>query len=62
MKELLETSDSAVNTVDIIMFVHKISDYLDARFPEGKLKEWSAFGLETLDSTLDFDHGTDDVA
>ncbi len=53
MNELLET----INTADIILFVHEVCDHIDARFPEGELKEWSAFSLETLDSTLDFDHG-----
>lgn len=34
-----------------------------ARFPEGELKEWSAFNRETLDSkTLGLEHGTDDVS
>lgn len=54
MNELLGKHDSAINTVDIILFVRKVCDHLDARFPEDELKEWSAFSLETLDSTLHF--------
>lgn len=61
MNELLGKHDSAINTADIILFVRKVCDHLDARFPEGELEEWSAFSLETLDSTLDLDHGTNDV-
>ncbi|TRY56742.1 hypothetical protein DNTS_027367 [Danionella cerebrum] len=62
VNELLGKHDSAINTADIILFVSKVCDHLDARFPEGELKEWSAFSLETLDSTLNFDHGTNDVS
>lgn len=50
MNKPLETSDSAVNTADIILFVYKIWDHFNARFPEGELKECFAFSLETLDS------------
>lgn len=54
VNELLGKHDSAINTAEIILFVHKVCDHLDGRFPEGELKEWSAFSLETLDSTIDF--------
>lgn len=55
MNELLETSDCEVNTADIILFDNKVCYHLDACFSEGELKECSAFSLETLDSTADFD-------
>nr|XP_055048997.1 protein FAM200C-like [Misgurnus anguillicaudatus] len=61
VNELLGKHDSAINTAEIILFVRKVCDHLDARFPEGELKEWSAFSLETLDSAIDFDHGRTDL-
>ena len=55
-------SDSAVNTRDIILFVCKVCEHLDARFPENELKEWAAFEPETLDRAVgEFDHGLNDV-
>lgn len=60
VSELLE-SEKTVNTVDIIMFVRKVCEHLDARFPENELREWAAFDLDTLDATSDFDHGVNDV-
>uniref|UniRef100_A0A8C1MMI3 HAT C-terminal dimerisation domain-containing protein n=1 Tax=Cyprinus carpio TaxID=7962 RepID=A0A8C1MMI3_CYPCA len=55
-------SESAVNTRDILLFVHKVCEHLDARFPENELKEWAAFEPDTLDHAVgEFDHGLNDV-
>ena len=55
-------SESAVNTRDIILFVRKVCEYLDGRFPENELKEWAAYEPETLDRAVgEFDHGLSDV-
>lgn len=54
--ELLE-SEKTVNTADILMFVRKVCEHLDARFPENELKEWAVFDVDILDATSDFDHG-----
>lgn len=43
------------------MFVRKVCEHLDARFPENELREWAAFDPDTLDATSDFDHGVNDV-
>jgi len=55
-------SESAVITKDIILFVLKVCEHLDARFSENDLKEWAAFEPGTLDHAVgEFDHGLNDV-
>lgn len=55
-------SESAVNTRDIILFVRRVCEHLDARFPENELKEWAACEPDTLDHAVgEFDHGLNDV-
>lgn len=53
----LSQRENTVNTADIIMFVRKVCEHLDARFPENELKEWAVFDVDILDATSDFDHG-----
>ena len=54
--------ESAVNTRDIILFVHEVCENLNARIPENELKEWAAFEPDTLDHAVgEFDHGLNDL-
>lgn len=42
--EVIRASEAGgTNTKDIIQFLPKLCDHMDARFPVGDLKEWSAF-------------------
>ena len=55
------TADGA-NTNHIILFIHKLWDHLDTRFPEDELNEWSAFDIEALGSDIGFEYGSTDIA
>ncbi|CAL9692022.1 unnamed protein product [Knipowitschia caucasica] len=63
VKEAMATSTAYDrNTGEIILFISKLCDHMDARFPEGELKEWSAFDIEALSSDISFDYGSADIA
>ncbi|CAL9687294.1 unnamed protein product [Knipowitschia caucasica] len=63
VKEAMATSTAYDrNTGEITLFISKLCDHMDARFPEGELKEWSAFDIEALSSDISFDYGSADIA
>lgn len=62
VKEVLRTSSTdGRNTGEIALFICKLCDHLDACFPEGELKEWSAFNIEALSSDISFEYGSADI-
>ncbi|KAI7790540.1 putative zinc finger protein 862-like [Triplophysa rosa] len=62
VKEVMRTSSAdARNTGEITLFIRKLCDHLDARFPEDELKEWSAFDIEALSSDISFEYGSTDI-
>ncbi|KAJ3602278.1 hypothetical protein NHX12_030037 [Muraenolepis orangiensis] len=63
VKEAMGTSSAdGRNTGEITLFISKLCDHMDARFPEDELKEWSAFDIEALSSDISFDYGSADIA
>lgn len=63
VKEAMGTSSAdCLNTGEITLFITKLVDHMDARFPEDELKEWSAFDIEALSSDISFDYGSADIA
>ena len=63
VKEVMRTSSAdARNTAEITLFIRKLCDLLDARFPEDELKEWSALDIEALSSDISFEYGSTDIA
>ncbi|KAJ8364881.1 hypothetical protein SKAU_G00137120 [Synaphobranchus kaupii] len=63
VKEVMRTSSAdGRNTGEITLFIRKLCDHLDARFPEDELKEWSAFDIEALSSDISFEYGSTDIA
>lgn len=63
VKEVMSTSSGdGRNTGEITLFIRKLCDHLDARFPEGELKEWYAFDIEALSSDISFEYGSTDIA
>lgn len=60
VKEAMGTSSA--NTGKITLFISKLCDHMDARFPVDKLKEWSSFDIEALSSDISFDYGLADIA
>ena len=63
VKEVMRTSSAdARNTAEITLFIRKLCDPLDARFPEDELKEWSALDIEALSSDISFEYGSTDIA
>ncbi|CAL9699785.1 unnamed protein product [Knipowitschia caucasica] len=63
VKEAMATSTAYDrNTGEIILFISKLCDHMDACFPEGELKEWSAFDIEALSSDISFHYGSADIA
>ena len=63
VKEAMGTSSAdGRNTGEITLFISKLCDHMDARFPEDELKEWSAFDIEALSSDISFDYGSADIS
>ena len=63
VKEVMRTSSAdGIKTGEITLFIRKLCDHLDARFPEDELKEWSAFNIEALSSDISFEYGSTDIA
>lgn len=63
VKEAMGTSSAdGRNTGEITLFISKLYDHMDARFPEDELKEWSAFDIEALSSDISFDYGSADIS
>jgi len=63
VKEAMGTSSAdGKDTGEITLFISKLCDHMDARFPEDELKEWSAFDIEALSSDISFDCGSADIA
>ena len=63
VREVMRTSSAGGrNTGEITLFIRKLCDHLDARFPEDELKEWSAFDIEALSSDISFEYGSTDIA
>ncbi|XP_049575131.1 zinc finger protein 862-like [Syngnathus scovelli] len=56
VKEAMGTSSAdGRNTDEITLFISKLCNHMDARFPEDELKVWSAFDIEALSSDISFD-------
>ena len=63
VREVMRTSSAGGrNTGEINLFIRKLCDHLDARFPEDELKEWSAFDIEALSSDISFEYRSTDIA
>lgn len=63
VKEAMGTSSADCrNTGEITLFISKLCDHMNARFPEDELKKWSAFDIEALSSNISFDYGLADIA
>ena len=62
VKEVMSTSSAdGINTCEITLFIRKLCDHLDARFPEDEFKEWSAFDINALSSDISFEYGSTDI-